>query len=254
MRKLEGKRAIITGAASGIGKASALLFAREGAKVVVADIDSEGGEEVIKTIHEEGGDGFFRYCDVTSATDCQGTIQEAVERFGGIDILFNNAGIIHRADIVGTPEEAWDRTMDVNVKSVFLMCKYAIPVIGEAGGGSIIITSSAAGLAGFPKTAAYCASKAAVLNLARAMVHDHSHLNIRFNCICPGDVVTPMIQNEAKQLGISDEEFHAESESVRPLRRLATPEEIAEAALYLAGDHTTLMTGAHILVDGGSLA
>lgn len=254
MGRLESKRALITGAASGIGRASAERFAREGAQVALADIDAERGEQTAALIRERGGRALFIPCDVTKAEDCQRAVNDTVEAFGGLDVLFNNAGIIRRADVPGTTEADWDRTMEVNVKSVFLMCKYAIPVMADAGGGAVLITGSGASLVGIRKGAAYAASKAAVLNLARAMAVDHGHQNIRFNCLCPGDADTPMLKNEAKQLGISDDEFQASSIARRPLARLGTPEELAAAAVYLASDDSAFMTGAFLLLDGGAVA
>jgi NAD(P)-dependent dehydrogenase (short-subunit alcohol dehydrogenase family) len=176
-----------------------------------------------------------------------------VESFGRLDILFNNAGIIRRADVIGTSEEEWDRVMDVNVKSIFLMSKFAIPLMVAAGGGSIINTGSGWGLKGGGRAVAYCASKGAVVNLTRAMAIDHGHQNIRVNCICPGDTDTPMLRNEASQLGQAEADFLREAAS-RPLGRYAQPIEIARAVLYLASDAASYVTGTALVVDGGGLA
>ena len=253
MGSLTGKRALITGGASGIGRATALLFAREGAAVSVVDIDETGGQAVAQMNVDEGGQAIFVRCDVTQAADCQRAVLETVDRLGGLDILFNNAGIIRRANVLDTTEEQWDRVMAVNVKAIFLLSKYAIPVMEQTGGGAIINTSSGWGLVGGRNAVSYCASKGAVVNMTRAMALDHGAQNIRVNCVCPGDTDTGMLRNEAQQLGASEKEFLAEAAD-RPLRRVGRPEEIAWAVLYLASDASSFVTGATLVVDGGGLA
>jgi NAD(P)-dependent dehydrogenase (short-subunit alcohol dehydrogenase family) len=253
MGNLTGKRALITGGASGIGRATALLFAREGASVGVADLDEAGGQAVAQAIVAEGGRAIFVRCDVSLAADCQRAVQQTVEQLGGLDILFNNAGIIRRATVLETSEAEWDRVMAVNVKSVFLLSKYAIPIMAQAGGGAIINTASGWGLVGGRNAASYCASKGAVVNLSRAMALDHGAQNVRVNCLCPGDTDTPMLRDEAQQLGQPDEDFLAEAAD-RPLRRIGQPQDIAQAALYLASDAASFVTGATLVVDGGGLA
>jgi NAD(P)-dependent dehydrogenase (short-subunit alcohol dehydrogenase family) len=253
MGSLTGKRALITGGASGIGRTTALLFAREGAAVSVVDLDEVGGQAVVREIVNNGGKAIFVRCDVTQAKACQRVVQQTVSELGGLDILFNNAGIIRRATVIDTTEEEWDRVMAVNVKSIFLLSKYAIPVMAQAGGGVIINTASGWGLVGGRKAAAYCASKGAVVLLTKAMALDHGEQNIRVNCICPGDTDTPMLRDEARQLGESYEDLMAEAAD-RPLRRIGRPEDIAQAALYLASDASSFVTGATLVVDGGGLA
>jgi len=253
MGNLVGKRALITGGASGIGRATALLFAREGAAISVVDLDEAGGQAVAHEIVNQGGQAIFVRCDVSQAADCQRAVQQTVKKLGGLDILFNNAGVIRRATVLETSEEEWDRVMAVNVKSVFLLSKYAIPVMALAGGGVIINTSSGWGLVGGRKAAAYCASKGAVVLLTKAMALDHGDQNIRVNCICPGDTDTPMLRHEAQQLGESDQRFLAEA-AERPLQRIGQPEDIAQAALYLASDASSFVTGTALVVDGGGLA
>jgi NAD(P)-dependent dehydrogenase (short-subunit alcohol dehydrogenase family) len=253
MDKLTGKRALITGAASGIGQATALLLAREGAAVAAADIDEAGGRAVAQQIRDEGGQAVFLRCDVTCADDCRRAVQQTVERLGGLDVLFNNAGIIRRADVADTTEEEWDLVMAVNVKSIFLLSKYAVPVMVQAGGGAIVNTSSGWGLVGGRNAISYCASKGAVVNMTRAMALDHGPQNIRVNCICPGDTDTPMLRNEARQLGESDEVFLADAAD-RPLQRIGRPEDIARAVLYLVSDDASFVTGTALVVDGGGLA
>ena len=253
MDALRGKTALITGGASGIGRATALLFAQEGAAVAIADISVGQGEEVVREIALNGGRAIFIHCDVTQAGDCQRAVQQTVATFGGLDVLFNNAGIIRRADVLTTTEAEWDRVMDVNVKSIFLMSKYAVPVMAAAGGGSIINTGSGWGLKGGGNAVSYCASKGAVVNMTRAMAIDHGGQNIRVNCVCPGDTDTPMLHEEAHQLGQADADFLAEA-AARPLRRFGRPLEIAQAVLWLASDAASYVSGAALVVDGGGLA
>ncbi len=253
MGSLSGKRALVTGGASGIGRTTALLFAREGAAVSVGDIDEAGGQAVAQRIRDEGGQAIFVRCDVSQGTDCWHAVQRTLEELGGLDILFNNAGIIRRATVIGTTEAEWDRVMAVNVKSIFLMSKYAIPVMARSGGGVIINTASGWGLVGGRNAVSYCASKGAVVNMSRAMALDHGEQNIRVNCICPGDTDTGMLRNEARQLGVSEEEFLTGAAD-RPLRRVGKPEDIAHAVLYLASDASSFVTGTALVVDGGGLA
>ena len=253
MSSLRGKRALITGGASGIGRAMALLFAHEGAAVAVADLDEAGGEAVVQTIVDKGGRAIFARCDVTQAADCRRAVRLAVDELGGLDVLVNNAGIIRRATVLDTSEEEWDQVMAVNVKSIFLMGKYAIPIMAQAGGGAIVNTASGWGLVGGRNAVSYCASKGAVVNMTRAMALDHGGQGIRVNCICPGDTDTPMLRDEARQLGASDEDFLTDAAN-RPLQRIGRPDDIAQAALYLASDAASFVTGAVLVVDGGWLA
>ena len=250
---LKDKVAIITGGASGIGRATALLFSREGATVAIVDIDEPEGQAVVQSIVRGGGKAVFLLCDATSASECQSAVGKAVKELGKIDILFNNVGIIRRASVVDTTEEEWDKVMDTNVKSVFLFSKNVVPIMAKTGGGIIINTASGWGLVGGYKAASYCASKGAVVLLTKAMAIDHGPQNIRVNCICPGDTDTPMLHREALQLGITREKFLAEAKQ-RPLQRIGKPEEIANAALFLVSDASSYITGTALVVDGGGLA
>lgn len=250
--RLRGKVALVTGGASGIGKATAVLFALEGAAVTVFDIRSEG-EGVVEEIVRAGGRALFVRGDVTRATDCTGAVQKTVQTFGRVDVLFNNAGIIRRASILDTTEEDWDRVMAVNVKSIFLMSRAAIPVMARQGGGVIVNTASGWGLVGGKDAASYCASKGAVVNLTRAMAVDHVAQGIRVNCVCPGDTDTPMLREEARQLGEDERRFLVGS-AERPMGRMGRPEEIAHAVLFLASDDASFVTGAPLVVDGGGTA
>ena len=253
MDTLAGKRALITGAASGIGRATALLFAREGAAISIVDLDEAGGQAVAQTIGDEGVPAVVIPCDVTQGAECEQAVQQTIGELGGLDILFNSAGIIHRATVLQTTEPEWDRVMSVNVKSLFLMSKYAIPIMAEAGGGVIINVASGWGLVGGPKAAAYCASKGAVVLLTKAMAIDHGGQNIRVNCICPGDIDTPLLRDEARQLGEPMDRFLVQA-AERPLKRIGAPGDVAQAALYLASDVSSFVTGAALVVDGGGLA
>lgn len=250
---LKGKRALITGAASGIGKAAALLFAEEGAAVAIADLDVDRGPQTAREIETQDGRALFVACDITLADDCRQAVDETVAAFGGLDVVFNNAGIIARRSVVDLEEAEWDRVMDVNVKSVYLMSKYAIPAMKKNGGGSIINMSSGWGLVGGPNAAVYCASKGATVLLTKAMAIDFGPDQIRVNCLCPGDTDTSMLREEARQLGVAEEPFLADAAS-RPLGRVGTPEEIARAAIFLASDQSSFVTGTTLVVDGGGLA
>jgi NAD(P)-dependent dehydrogenase (short-subunit alcohol dehydrogenase family) len=253
MGSLTGKRALITGGASGIGRATALLFAQEGAAVSVVDLDAEAGRMLIGEIQQAGGRAIFVRADVSSEEDCREAVRRTVSALNGLDILFNNAGIVRRGSVLEVSEEEWDHVMAVNVRSVFLLSKYAIPVMARAGGGVIVNAASGWGLVGGPRAAAYCASKGAVVLLTKSMAIDHGLENIRVNCVCPGDTDTPMLRDEARQLGQSEELFLQEA-AQRPLGRIGTPDEVARAVLYLASDASSYVTGTALIVDGGGLA
>lgn len=251
--KLGGKVAIVTGGASGIGRATARLFAAEGAAVVVVDVSTAAGQEVARQINHSGGQAIFVQADVSQPAACEQAVQRTVAEFGRLDILFNNAGIIRRTTVLDIEPEEWDRVMAVNVKSVYLMSRAAIPVMAAAGGGVIVNTASGWGLVGGRQAASYCASKGAVVLLTKAMALDHGPQNIRVNCVAPGDTDTPMLRHEAEQLGQPGEQFLAEA-AARPLGRYGRPEDIARAVLYLACDDSAYVTGTSLVVDGGGLA
>lgn len=251
--RLNGKTALITGAAGGIGQATARLFAREGASVGLVDLNREACEYLAREITAAGGRAFFETADVTRGADCRRAVERTVKEFGGIDVLFNNAGIIRRASVEELSEQDWDSVIAVNVKSIFLMCREVVSIMARAKAGSIINMASGWGLAGGARAAAYCASKGAVVLMTKAMAIDHGPQNIRVSCICPGDTDTTMLRHEARQLGENEDRFLRES-AQRPLGRVGKPEEIARAALFLASDDASFVTRTALVVDGGGLA
>ncbi|SHN32948.1 NAD(P)-dependent dehydrogenase, short-chain alcohol dehydrogenase family [Duganella sacchari] len=251
--ELAGKVALVTGGASGIGRATAELFAREGATVLIADRDSAAGELAVAAIIATGARASFIRTDVAVAADCAAAVAAAQSRYGRLDVLFNNAGITRRANVIDTTEQEWDQVMAVNVKSIFLMSKYAVPVMQQQGSGSIINTASGWGLVGGKDAVSYCASKGAVVIMTKAMAVDHGPQNIRVNCVCPGDTDTPMLRNEAHQLGLEETALVAAGAG-RPLMRVGQPPEIAQAVLFLASDRASFVTGDALVVDGGGLA
>ncbi len=250
---LNGKVAVVTGAASGIGHAAAELLAEAGAVLALLDVDPERGETAARTIRDDGGTASFFQCDVSKESDCRRAVEVVVEAFGRIDILFNNAGVIVRKDAVVLEEAEWDHALDVTLKGVYLMSHFVIPHMVKSGGGSIINTGSGWSLKGGPEAASYCAAKGGVLNLTRAMAIDHGPQNIRVNCVCPGDIDTPLLRDEARQIGQAWEEFAREAAD-RPLGRFGTPEDVARAVLVFAGDMSRWVTGTFLVVDGGGLA
>ncbi|WP_152392258.1 SDR family NAD(P)-dependent oxidoreductase [Paenibacillus guangzhouensis] len=252
--RLDSRVAIVTGGASGIGYATAEMLAEFGANVMLLDINEQLGEQAAAKIRENGGQAKFYRCNVTSGEDCQNVVEQIKGDFGRIDILFNNAGVIRRKTVVELEEKDWDLVMDVSLKGAYLLSKYAIPVMAAGGGGSIVNTGSGWGLKGGDQAAAYCAAKAGVVNLTKAMAIDHGPQNIRVNCVCPGDTDTPLLRDEAKQLGKEEKSFLVSSASGRPLERLGTPRDIAGTVLFLASDLSSWVTGSVVVVDGGGLA
>ncbi len=247
--RLKDKVAIITGAASGIGKATAKLFAEHGAKVVVADIDKEGGNQTVYNIKDSGKEATFIHTDVTVKTQTEQMVAQTENTYGKLEILFNNAGIAMRLPVAELPEADWHRCLDVNLTGVFLCAKAAIPAMQKNDGGSIINMSSIYGIVGAEVRAAYVASKGAVTNLTRGMALDYAQDNIRVNCICPGFVETPLVAGVIK----TPAEYQ-QLANKHPMRRLAQPEEIAYGALYLASDEAKFVTGIALPIDGGYTA
>ena len=251
--RLAGKSAIVTGGAGGIGRATSLAFAAEGARVAVVDLQLEAAEAVAAEIRAAGGEAIALGADVSSEPDVERVVAAVVEAFGGVDVSFNNAGIIRRTTAVETTVEEWDRVFGVNVRGVFLMCKHVVPIMAAAGAGSIINTGSGWGLKGGGQAISYCASKGAVVNMTRALAIDHGPQGIRVNSINPGDVNTGMLRDEARQLGQEAGSFLAEAAD-RPLRRMGEPSEIAAAVVWLASDESSYVTGTALVADGGGIA
>ena len=250
---LEGRAAMVTGAGSGIGRAIALRLAEMGAGVVVLDIDRGRGLATCASITDAGGEAYFIECDVRFPRDCKQAVVETLTRFGKIDILCNNAGIVIRKGVVELVEEEWDRALDVTLKGVYLLSHEVISQMIRSGGGVIVNTGSGWSLKAGPRAASYCAAKAGVLNLTRAMAIDYGKHNIRVNCVCPGDIDTPMLRGEWEQLGQDAAEFMKEAAN-RPLARVGMPEDVANAVLFLVSDMSKWVTGTPLVVDGGGLA
>jgi NAD(P)-dependent dehydrogenase (short-subunit alcohol dehydrogenase family) len=251
--RLAGKVAIITGAGEGIGRATALLFAEEGAEVVVADCDPERGDETVRFIEEKGGRAVFLQADVSKAADVKRMVKTTVERYGKLDILVNNAGIYAQADVVEATEEEWDRILNVNLKGVFLCSKYSIPEMIKGGGGSIVNIGSEAGIVGIKNQVAYNVSKSGVIALTKSTALDFAAHNVRVNCLCPGRTLTPLVEKVIAEAPDPESTRRALEED-RPLNRMGRPEEIAAGVLYLASDESPYATGAVLSIDGGYTA
>jgi NAD(P)-dependent dehydrogenase (short-subunit alcohol dehydrogenase family) len=251
--RLQNKVALITGGTSGIGEATAELFAKEGAQITITGRDEQRGRNVAERIGKEGGHAIFLRSDVRREEECIRTVEETLRAFGHLDILFNNAGVFYPHTILDCTEDEWDLQMDINLKGTFLMSKAALPHMIEQRRGVIINNSSGWGIAGGDAAVAYCASKGGVVLLTKAMAIDHGRHGIRVNCICPGDVDTPMLPEDARMRGLKWEDYLAGCAN-RPLGRIGTTDEIANAALFLASDDSSFMTGAALVVDGGGLA
>lgn len=253
MNRLAEKVVIITGAGRGIGRRAALLFASEGAKLALVDINAEAGESAAEEVRLEGGEAVFIKTDLTNAADVEAMVAAVLERYGRIDVLYNNAGINYYGKLADTEESDWDKVMAVNVKSVYLTCKYVIPVMAAQKKGSIVNTGSSASLVGLESLAVYTASKGAVLQLTRNMALDYAKDGIRVNALCPGVTATEMTQ----QVIDDDPDPKAARERfdrVIPRGSMADPVEIANTALFLASDEASYITGAAIPVDGGYTA
>jgi NAD(P)-dependent dehydrogenase (short-subunit alcohol dehydrogenase family) len=251
MPDFKGKVALVTGAASGIGRESALAFARAGAKVVCADVTQDAGEETVKMIKDMGGDATFVKCDVSQDAQVKALVDKAVELYGHLDFAHNNAGIEGAMGFCKEcTEENWDRTIAINLKGVFLCCKYEIPYLIKNGGGAIVNTASVAGLVGFPGLPAYCASKGGVVQLTKTLALEVATENIRVNAVCPGVIKTPMID----RLTNDDPAALKSFTDMEPVGRLGSPAEIADVVVYLCSDEASFVTGVPMPVDGAFIA
>jgi len=251
--RLQNKVALITGATSGIGAATAILFAKEGAGVAINGRDEKRGHAVSEQILQSGGKAIFIRTDVRKSAECRRAVDETIAAFGKLDILFNNAGVFYPHTAVDCSEEEWDLQLDINLKGTFLMSKFALPPMIQQGSGVIINNSSGWGMVGGDKGVAYCASKGGVVLLTKAMAIDHGRQGIRVNCICPGDVDTPMLPEDSRMRGLKWEDYLAGCAN-RPMGRIGTANEIAKGVLFLASDDSSFMTGAALVVDGGGIA
>ncbi|HPA58323.1 MAG TPA: SDR family oxidoreductase [Synergistales bacterium] len=248
--RLDGKVAVVTGGSSGIGLGCAGFLSEMGSSVVLADIDEAGGRSAEAGI---GRGSLFVRCDVSSDEDCRNMASAVIARFGRVDILVNCAGVIKRKDVVQLTEKEWDLSIDITLKGIYLVSRHLIPFMARGGGGSIVNIASGWGIKGGPKAVSYCAAKGGVINMTRAMAIDHGPQNIRVNSVSPGDTDTPLLRDEARQLGIDETKWLRES-AERPLKRLGTPQDIAMAVYFLASDLSPWITGANLVVDGGGTA
>ena len=250
--QLEGKAALVTGAASGIGRAAAIAFAREGARVVVSDVNAQGGEETVRIIEDSGGDAIWVPADVSDSSQVQALVHRTVSAYGRLDCAFNNAGITvtRRTPMVDLTEEEWDRLMGINLKGVWLCLKYEIPEMIRTGGGAIVNTSSTAGLVGSIGLASYVASKHGVAGLSKAAALEHSRDGVRVNAVCPGPIRTPLTEGVMAANEGAEERYTSRA----PMGRMGTPEEVAEAVVWLCSDAASFVTGHTMTVDGGVVA
>lgn len=249
--QFDGKVALVTGGGSGIGRAGALAFAREGAKVVVADVVVEGGQETAEMIKQDGGEATFVKTDVSKAAEVEALVNKAVGTYGRLDYAFNNAGILgEMCPVADCTEENFDRVISVNLKGVWLSMKYEIPQMIKQGGGAIVNTSSVAGVSGGPGIPAYAASKHGVAGLTKTAALEYAQAGIRVNAVCPGGIRTPMVDLYTH----GDPEAEAQMAAMHPLGRMGEPEEIANAVVWLCSDAASFVTGHPMVIDGGSVA
>jgi NAD(P)-dependent dehydrogenase (short-subunit alcohol dehydrogenase family) len=246
MKMLENKAVIITGAGSGMGRSAAFLFSRNGAKVIVADIDSKAGSSVANEITDRGGSAIFVRTDVSNSEDAKNCVETALTKFGSLECLYNNAGINPVGTVVDTDEELWDRVLNINLKGMYLMCKYAIPEMVKSGKGSIVCTSSVDGVLAIYNEAAYIASKGGIISLVKSMAIDFAKDKIRVNCILPGAIRTPLLEKF-----MADNPAVGDQSKGHALGRIGEPEEVAAMAMFLLSDYSSFVTGAIIPVDGG---
>jgi NAD(P)-dependent dehydrogenase (short-subunit alcohol dehydrogenase family) len=252
MQSFAGKVALVTGGGAGIGRATSLAFAHDGARVIVSDVDTKGGEETVRLIREAGSEAHFVHADVSNATQIASLIDETLTMYGRLDYACNNAGIGGESHPTADyPEDAWRRVIDINLTGVWLCMKYEIPEMLHAGGGAIVNMSSILGTVGFANSAAYVAAKHGLIGLTQTAALEYATQGLRINAVCPGFIVTPMLEHAGL---LSDPVAHEMLINLHPLKRLGTPEEVAEAVVWLCSDASSFVTGHALLVDGGYVA
>ncbi|MGB5895445.1 MAG: glucose 1-dehydrogenase, partial [Ignavibacteriaceae bacterium] len=254
-KRFEGKVVIVTGGGKGIGQTSAIAFAQEGGQVAIADIDEEAGNATVRQIKEMGGKAIFLKCNVSKSSDVQQLVKETVLAFGGVDVLYNNAGVVRYGTVVEMSEEDWDYQININLKASFLTCKYAIPEMIKRGGGVIVNTASAQAFASQKTVAAYAASKGGIVSFTTTVALDHAGDNIRCNCIAPGSIQTPMLDEAAELFGPKDNPAQAITDwgKMHPIGRVGRSEEVAKMVLFLASEDASFCTGGCYRIEGGLL-
>jgi NAD(P)-dependent dehydrogenase (short-subunit alcohol dehydrogenase family) len=254
-QRFKEKVAIVTGGGAGIGQASATAFAREGAKVVIADIDEKAATRTVQEITSAGGKAIFIRCDISKGVDVESMVDRTVREFGGVDVLHNNAGVVRYGTVVEMSEKDWDFILNINLRGSFLTCKHVIPQMKKRGGGAIVNTASVQAFASQRTVAAYSASKGAIVSFTKTVALDHAPDNIRCNCIAPGSVHTPMLESAANLFAKENpQQAMVDWGKLHPLGRVARPEEVANLALFLSCEDSSFCTGACFTVDGGLLA
>ena len=248
--RLKDKVAIVTGVASGIGRGTAILFAQAGAKVVGGDINAAGGNKTTEEIRSQGHEAIFLPSDVTRSDQVRALVEAAVNTYGGVDVLFSNVGVVIGNLVTDISEEEWDQVMAVNLKSMFLCCKYVIPEMRKRGKGSIVLTSSANGIIAEPALTSYCATKAAIIGMVRSIATDYGNDNIRINCVCPTYTRTPLVEDWINS-GVDKTLTWEKVNSLHALHRIAEVDEIARAVLFLASDESSIITGSALVADAG---
>jgi NAD(P)-dependent dehydrogenase (short-subunit alcohol dehydrogenase family) len=249
--RFEGKRVIVTGGGSGIGRATVEAFLEEGARVAIFDVSRKGGEAVVNELRAKGFDPILFVGDVSVSADVKRMVKGAVRKMGGVDVLFNNAGILVEGTVTDVSEKDWDKIMGVNVKGVFLMSKEVVPIMLKQKKGVIVNNASCSGLVGDRNAIAYNTSKGAVVLLTKCLALDYAQKNIRANCVCPGEIETPMFHQEARSRKMPIDEYREELCAYHPIGRLGVPREVANTVLFLASDDASFVTGAAVSVDGG---
>lgn len=248
--RLKDKVAIVTGVASGIGRGTAILFAQAGAKVVGGDINAAGGNKTTEEIRSQGHEAIFLPSDVTRSDQVRALVEAAVNTYGGVDVLFSNVGVVIGNLVTDISEEEWDQVMAVNLKSMFLCCKYVIPEMRKRGKGSIVLTSSANGIIAEPALTSYCATKAAIIGMVRSIATDYGKDNIRINCVCPTYTRTPLVEDWINS-GVDKTLTWDKVNGLHVLHRVAEVDEIARAVLFLASDESSIITGTALVADAG---